>query len=187
MWGQPRVQERMRLHGWTDAHIKALKDATADPVTQAIMGFMQVAYEDIYQKANLIHVREYGMNLARIEGPYAPVRHQWPVRPRHDGHHLGASSGITPSSLKARVGIARSFVRWTLWMSSRAPSQMSHWIHFAPFIRETRGVMTTPTVKRSLESRLGTRTASVTSEATRRHHAGRRGARADVTGTNASD
>lgn len=158
-WGQPKVQERMRGRDWTDEHIRVLQEATMDPASQALMAFFQREYEAIYQRANVVYRKLYGMNLPRIEGTYAPMRYHGAGGPA-ELTPTGAvvSSGVTPSAIKGRVAHdARLRQVDSLQVFSEHLYQMSHWIHFAEFIRETRGVMNNPEVKLALEQSIGAR------------------------------
>ena len=157
MWAQPKIQESMRLDGWTDAHILALRDATSDPVSQAAMAFMRTGYEQIYRDTDPVHVGQYGMHLTRVEGQYAPVRRRAAGAITHmTPTGLGSSTGITPSSLKARVDNKQALLQVDAMDVFREHlMQMSHWIHFAPLIRETRGVLGNAKVKQALENQIG--------------------------------
>jgi ADP-Ribosyltransferase in polyvalent proteins len=156
-WGQPAVQERMRGQGWTDEHINTMQRATADPVSQALAAFFRQEYEAIYQSANIVYRRIYGMDLPRIEGTYAPMRYHGaggPVEMTPTGAVV--SSGVTPSAVKARVAHnARLRQVDSLQVFTEHLYQMSHWIHFAELIRETRGVLNNADVKLALEQSIG--------------------------------
>ena len=156
-WAQPKVQERMREYGWTDAHIQTLVDATADPVSQAAMQFMREAYEEIYQKTDPVYVSQYGMHLPRVEGQYAPMRYRAAgAITEMSPTGMGPTSGITPSSLKARVSHKAELLQVDAMDIFREHLlQMSHWVHFAPLIRETRGVLGKAEVKQALDQQIG--------------------------------
>ena len=156
-WGQPKVQERMIKHGWTEEHIQRLRDATADPVSQAMMQFLPQGYEEIYQKADPIYVAQYGMHLPRIEGQYAPMRHRVAGSINEMSATGGTpTSGITPTALRSRVDHNNELLQVdALDVFLEHLMQMSHWIHFAPFIRETRSVLGNAKVKQALEQQIG--------------------------------
>jgi hypothetical protein len=156
-WGQPQVRERMLNQGWTAAHIVALQEATRDPISQALMAFFQQEYEAIYQKANPVYQKLYGMNLPRIEGTYAPMRYHGAGGPADiSPTGVAISSGVTPSAIKGRVAHSALLRQVdSLAVFSEHLAQMSHWIHFAEFIRETRGVLNNATAKLALEQAIG--------------------------------
>jgi hypothetical protein len=156
-WGQPAVRERMIKHGWTEAHVAAMVSATQDGASQALIKFMRQEYETIYQKANEVYKRMYGMSLPRIEGTYAPMRYHGAGGPA-DISPTGAfvSSGVTPSAIKARVGHSAELRQVdALDVFEEHLQQMTHWTHFAEFIRETRGVLNGSQARMSLEQHLG--------------------------------
>jgi hypothetical protein len=156
-WGQPQVRERMLNQGWTPAHIVALQKATRDPVSRALMTFFQQEYEAIYQRANPVYRKLYGMNLPRIEGTYAPMRYHGAGGPADiSPTGVAISSGVTPSAIKGRVAHSALLRQVdSLAVFSEHLAQMSHWIHFAEFIRETRGVLNNATAKLALEQAIG--------------------------------
>jgi len=156
-WGQPQVRDRMLNQGWTDPHITALQEATKDPVSQALMTFFQEQYEAIYQRANVVYQKLYGMNLPRIEGTYAPMRYHGAGGPAEiSPTGASISSGVTPSAIKARIAHSALLRQVdSLEVFSEHLYQMSHWIHFAEFIRETRGVLNNADVKLALEQSIG--------------------------------
>ena len=156
-WGQPQVRERMEKHGWTQAHMNVVQEAVRDPASVALMSFFQKEYEAIYQQANAVYKKLYGMDLPRIAGTYAPMRYHGQGGPA-DISPTGAfvSSGVTPSAIKARVGHSAELRQVdSLDVFEEHLHQMSHWIHFAEFIRETRGVLGNAQAKMALEQNLG--------------------------------
>lgn len=156
-WGQPKVQERMRNQGWTDKNIKVLADALSDSVSGAIMQHILAGYEEVYQKADPVVVEMSGAHLPRIEGTYAPMRYRTGGSSTDMTMTGGApSSGITPTGLRQRVEHNNELkVADAFEVYFEHVQQMSHWIHFAPLIRETRGVLNSANTKQALEQSIG--------------------------------
>jgi hypothetical protein len=156
-WAQESVRPRMIAQGWTPEHIAMLMRETSDPVSQALMGFFRQEYDRIYDRANEVYRRQYGMNLPQYTN-YAPMRYHGAGREMENLPTGGpmAVSGVTPSAIKGRVAHNAPLRQVdALQVFLEHVYQMSHWIQFADLTREMRGVLNNVETKMALQQQLG--------------------------------
>lgn len=156
-WAQEKEKQRMIDQGWKPEHIAALMRETSDPVSQALMTFFRQEYDRIWQIANPVYRRQYGMNLAQIAN-YAPMRYHSAGVVKENLPTGGpmAVSGVTPSAIKGRVAHNAPLRQVdALQVFLEHVHQMSHWIQFADLTREMRGVLNNADTKLALQQQLG--------------------------------
>ena len=156
-WEQSDVRGRMEYHGWDEAAIQRLRDATADSTSQAVMNFLRQEYAASWATLNPVYKAMYGVDMPRIPN-YAPTRY----------HHTGteqdidvfggptATSGMTASFVHARINHKaelRQMDAMHVYMQHMA--QAGHFVHFAELMREMKGTLNNPEVKKSLEQHMG--------------------------------
>ena len=152
-WNQPDVRAKMIANdGFTEESAEQMREMTKDEASQAVMGFLREEYDRIYQLANPIYRRMFGMDMPRND-LYAPAR--------FEGGEVGddispfggplTTSGVTPGALKGRVNHSnhiRQMDALTVYWQHIA--EMGQWIHYAEIQRELRGVLSNKDVRRSI-------------------------------------
>ena len=156
-WAQPDVREKMINDGWTQENADQMAALTADPQSQAVMGFLRKEYAAMYARMNPIYRRMFGMNMPRIEN-YAPTYFE-NSEADTDLSPFGSpmsASGLTPGSLKARVRHAAP-IRHVDALTAywQHVGQTFHWANYAELLREMRGVLGNQDVRLAIKETHG--------------------------------
>jgi hypothetical protein len=155
-WDQPDVQEKMRREGWTDESIEDIRAITSQPVAAETLAFLRKFYAENYALVNPIYARMFGMNMPQAQF-YAPSRYK--SVEKKDDIGLDGSPQVTGST----PGFAKSRVRHSapidpvdaLTVFQQHAVQTAHWIHFAEFSREVRGVLSNLPLQEAIEQKFG--------------------------------
>lgn len=156
-WEQPDVQAKMRREGWTDESVAQMRELTDDPVSQALFDYLRDYYRKQRDVVNPVYARMFGMNMPFVKN-YAPTRFQ----NSEDSVDIGpdgtpiSSGGTTPGFAKSRVSHSAPIrIMDALTVYQQHVVQQAHWVHFAEFAREFRGVMKNRDVRSAMEQEHG--------------------------------
>jgi hypothetical protein len=155
-WDQPDVQEKMRREGWTDESIEDIRAITSQPVAAETLAFLRKFYAENYALVNPIYARMFGMNMPQAKF-YAPSRYK-SVEKKDDIGLDGSPqvTGSTPGFAKSRVGHSAPIDPVdALTVFQQHAVQTAHWIHFAEFSREVRGVLSNLPLQEAIEQKFG--------------------------------
>jgi len=155
-WDQPDVQEKMRREGWTDESIEDIRAITSQPVAAETLAFLRKFYAENYATVNPIYARMFGMNMPQAKF-YAPSRYK-SVEKKDDIGLDGSPqvTGSTPGFAKSRVGHSAPIDPVdALTVFQQHAVQTAHWIHFAEFSREVRGVLSNLPLQEAIEQKFG--------------------------------
>jgi hypothetical protein len=155
-WDQPDVQDKMRREGWTDESIADIRAITSQPVAAGTLAFLRKFYGGNYAQVNPTYARMFGMNMPQAKF-YAPSRYKSVAK--KDDISLDGSPQVTGST----PGFAKSRVRHSAPIASEDALtvfqqhvvQTAHWVNFAEFSREVRGVLTNLPLQEAIEQKFG--------------------------------
>lgn len=155
-WDQPDVQDKMRREGWTDESIADIRAITSQPVAAETLAFLRKFYAENYATVNPVYARMFGMNMPQGKF-YAPSRFLSAGAEKEvslDGSPM--SSGSTPGFAKARVSHSAPIApEDALTVFQQHVAQTAHWVNFAEFAREARGVVNNLQVQESIRQQFG--------------------------------
>jgi hypothetical protein len=155
-WDQPDVQDKMRREGWTDESIADIRAITSQPVAAETLAFLRKFYAENYASVNPVYARMFGMNMPQAKF-YAPSRYK-SVEKKDDIGLDGSPqvTGSTPGFAKSRVRHSAPIApEDALNVFQQHVVQTAHWVNFAEFSREVRGVLSNLPLQEAIEQKFG--------------------------------
>ena len=172
LWAQPDGRRHMEGHKddqgqptgewhYNQEFIDAI-ESQLSPASKALRVFLWNAYEAGFPRMNLAHRDLFGIDLARVEGPYSPVT----VKQAVDSGAAalvdpvtGAAmpqASFTPSSIRIRSqAIAEPEFRDPLQTYLAHVRQTEHWIAYAKFTSDLRQVLRHRELRNAVEETSG--------------------------------